>query len=754
MEKTYIEYKNGHCISLLKLCGLFIIGLFVVTNANAQENNADSLIRNQNEISSKSYKYTVKGNVIDGSTHLGFAGARINVVNEPISAMTEDDGSFEIKVPHLDVTLSIEAPGYQTQIVALKGRQELSVQMLKPVGETSFYDQVTLQAKNSFLIADFSPNIVTIDEDISSRLNGQLRSITHSGNPQGGSAIFVNGLNSLNTTAQPLYVVDGVIWQIQDDITSIHSGFYNNPLAVIDPADVEKITVMKNGTSIYGAKGANGVVFIDTKRGHSPSTEIAVDLSFGYRSPFNSISVMDAGEYRLYASDIISGMFKNTSDVEKRFKFLDDDPTRSYYKANHNNTDWVNLVNKDAWNQSYGIKVNGGDEVALYAFSLGYTNSEGNIKDSDFNRLNIRFNSDINLTDKFKVKFDIAFAQTQNKVWNDGMDSISSPYFLSLIKSPLYSDYKYNSNGNLSNLLSDTDEMGIGNPLAIFDKGAGMSKNYVLNANIRPSYSFLNDKIKVGVLFSYSWNKLDENSFVPDYGTAEYALYNQQGEVYGISKNKVQDRMDKHQSILVDGRVDWNIFKNSLNNFDVFAGYRFYSDTYKARYANGHNTGSDNTPMLQYTASELRDAYGIDEAWKSMSWYANADYSYKNKYFLNASAAMDASSRFGTDVDDAIHIGGASWGVFPSVMAGWLISSENFMEKVNAINFLKLNLGYGISGNDNLPNTATRSYFSSVKFNGKAYGLTLDNIGNEKLKWETTATAHIGLDASLFNNRW
>jgi hypothetical protein len=308
---------------------------------------------------------------------------------------------------------------------------------------------------------------------------------------------------------------------------------------------------------------------IDTKRSLSPATEIALNISSGYRAPFKSIPVMDASAYRLYASDVIGSQFDNSSYVEK-YQFLEDDPGKSYYKDNHNNTNWLDLVNQGAWSRHYGINVKGGDAIALYAVSVGYTQSEGNVDNTNFDRLNFRANSDIFLTPKFKVAFNIAFTQTSNDLRNDGIDSISAPVYLSLIKSPLYNPYEFDRNGNQTQRLSDYDELETGNPLSIIKNGIGKSKQYALSANARPSYTFGDDKVIISMLLSYGWKKLDESAFIPDRGLAEYPLYNDLGEIYVWAKNKVSDRMDTHASIIADGRVDWNVWRNEANHLKIF----------------------------------------------------------------------------------------------------------------------------------------------------------------------------------------
>lgn len=733
---------------MLKPIGICLFMAVCSGAVMAQEADSTSVA----QIKVEQYTDIVRGRVVSSSTKQNFAGARISVVDTRITTMTSDDGLFELRVPHTNVTLAVDAPGYLPQIVSVRGRGNVDIQLLEDTEASSFYDKTVFSANKASVVTKVTPSIASIDQDFSTRLSGELRSVPHSGVTGNGAAVFIRGLNSLNMKAQPLYIVDGAIWQMQEEIASIHAGFFNNPLVLIDPNDVEDITVLKDGTSIYGSKGGNGVVIITTKRSKSMATDISAFMSLGYQAPFKTIPVMGAADYRLYASDVLSGMYDNSALVNN-LHFLDDDQTKSYYKANHNNTDWLKLINKGAMSQNYGISVKGGDAIALYSFSVGYNKSEGNIENTDFDRLNVRFNSDIHLTDKLKFLFDIAFAQSQNNMRNDGIDEIASPSYLSLIKSPVYSPYQYNRDGSQSTKMSNVDELGIGNPISLVDLSVGLSKKYRFNINALPSYSFT-DKLKVGLMFSYTWDKLNEEYFKPSEGLAELPLVNENGEIYAYSRNMVKNLMAKQTSIHWNAFVDWSPVRNSIHNLDLTGGYRFFSDNLESNYGEGHNTSSDRMNSLSNTTSSLRSTSGTTENWRSMSWYFNADYKYKNRYLLNVVAAMDASSRFGKEAKGALRMGGLAWGLFPSASAGWIVSSEEFMKDIRFLDFLKLDISYGLSGNDDLKNYATRSYFSSVNFMGSANGLILANYKNDKLKWETTQRAKFGVDFSMLNNRW
>ncbi|MBQ8423463.1 MAG: SusC/RagA family TonB-linked outer membrane protein [Coprobacter sp.] len=693
----------------------------------------------------------VKGVAIDAATGETLVGVRIGVVNARVSAMTDENGAFTLNAPHTGVTLLVEAAGYQSQIVPLRGAESITLK-LSPVTGRSFYDDDLLKSTGEDVASQFDMGTNTADEAISF-MHGDVYTMSRSGFPGSGAAVFVNGIHSINASAQPLYVVDGVVWSMNEEGYSLFDGHYNNPLALIDPQDIEDISVLKNGTAIYGAKGGNGVVLITTKRAKSAATEIEAYARVGFNTPGKSIPVMDASQYRLYVSDILSGAYKNSSYVD-RYNFLNDDPTRMQYKATHNNTDWLDLTTRTALLMNYGINVRGGDERALYSFSLAYTKNESTMEESDFNRLNIRFNSDIYLWKNFDLRFDVAFSQVSQHLFNDGINDISSPYYLSLIKSPLYHPNVISNKGEVTLKYSDVDELGVGNPMAIYDLGRGDNKNYRFNLNAAPEYR-ITSQFKMKGLIGFAFDKLKENSFLPDYGLAETPLLNSNNEIYATSRNVVTALMDRRITLDADIHGEYTPLKDIKNDLVLQLGYRFRSDSYTSTYGEGHNTSSDYMNALSNTTSSLKFSDGVTNNWKNMAWYLTAEYAFMKRYMLDFNIAMETSSRFGKNADNALKMCGVAWGLFPSVNAAWIVSSEEWMKNATFINFMKIRAGYDVAGNDALlPDYATRTYFTSVSMMNNAFGLALANIGNDKLKWETTATARVGLDMSMFNNRW
>lgn len=692
----------------------------------------------------------IKGTVINSSTHEKFAGARLSLVGSKSVAMSDEKGAFELKNFSQSTVLKVEAPGCEMQFIAIQGREKLCIQVVPLSSVKAAYTDEALSAITAQNTTQMAKATLSPTDNLEINLQGGIRSMTQSGIDASSASVMIRGIHSIHMTQAPLYVVDGIIWQSQDEQISIIDGYSGNPLALISPDDIESIQVLKNGYALYGAKAANGVILINTKRSHNMATEISFNAWAGIKSPFKTLPMLGAADYRRYATDIMGGI-KDINLLMDKLHFTNDDPSNAYYASTHNDTNWGNEINKSAFTQNYSIGVRGGDDIALYSFSLGYAHNDGNIDQTNFNRLNVRFNSDIKFTKKLTTKADIYFAQVTRDLFDDGINEYTSPLYLSYIKSPLYNAHQFDASGHLFNKISDKDELGVGNPIAITEYAEGYTKNYRFTAALTPKCQFTNH-FALSALVGYSWDKIKENSFTPDFGLAERQLYNEQGDWYGEGNNKVASLMTRHSTITLGVDAEWKVLQTS-HSLGFKGGFTYMNNSYDSNYGMGYNTGSDNLKNLSVTNPTLRTILGYDDNWRTLRWHLLADYNYKYRYFLTASAAMESNSKFGKNADGATKLCGISWGIFPSVTGAWVISNEKFMRHLPFINFLKLYTGYEITGNDDIPVNAMRTYFQNVGYAGLAKGLTISNVGNDRLTYEKTGTWNVGIDMNLFNNR-
>ena len=215
-----------------------VMGFIVLSElAVAQDMGKNDSVSVRTEKTDMPYK--VKGRIIDAVTKKGFAGARVTTPNLNVSAMTDENGNYEIGLPDLSVALYVEAPGYSRQVVPVKGRNEVNVSLFTVSGH-AYYDDGMSVSDGEAVVDGFTSGTLSMTDDMTSLLNGQLRAISHSGDPGSSSSFFIRGYNSVNLSAQPLFVVDGVIWQMQDQVASAVDNYYNNPLTLLDPSDFKE----------------------------------------------------------------------------------------------------------------------------------------------------------------------------------------------------------------------------------------------------------------------------------------------------------------------------------------------------------------------------------------------------------------------------------------------------------------------------------------------------------------------------------
>ena len=762
----------------LSLCAMaFLVSSVAFAQEPFDEEESSTTFKapKRTKVVDKNPTINVKGIVVDDATKAPVAGVRLKVLNDDrYAAMTDADGKFTIKVPTFATTLYVQAPKYMSQQVAIIAgdeSQEVRISMLSDAFSPMYEDGTTITAKNGFVSHGKG---ISIDEEMTEKLGGDIRMNMHSGNLDQGAAMFIRGINSINANAQPLVILDGVELDMQRDRASLHLGDIFNMLTTISPEDIDKVTVLKNATALYGARGANGVILIETKRGHSMATRIDANIGVGWTFKPSNPTMMNAAQYRNYAVELLGTI----PEVQKRigsstnplqFNFLNDAPNGYYYNTYHNDTDWSNYVLRTALTHNYSINVQGGDDIGMYNLSVAYIQTMKNTKENSFDRINVRFNTDIKLLWNLTTKFDMSFSRSNTNLLDDGIPAdlnagvITSPVFLSLIKSPLLNPYQYNKNiNNFTSLLADADDLystlkdgnySQANPLALLANGSGERKNRnentFFNVTITPTYE-INKDWKITSHFSYYLNRNSQAYYRPNIGLPSFAIENL-GTVY----SKTASIFSKEQNVLSNTHIDWNK-KFGAHTIAAMGGFRYtYFSFDGSDLTTQYNSKleDDKNPKLTTGNNVYDTVTGADDVWKNMQWYVNADYNYMNRYFVTASLLAESNSRFGSNADGGMKMFGVKWAIFPSIQAGWVLTNEKWFPKNGIVNYLRLNAGFDISGNDGINNYAARTSFNTVRYINHQIGMQLTNVGNEEIKWETTSKFNVGLQANLLNNR-
>ena len=770
MKRKYINDIQKHGLRL-SLCA---ISLGLCPTAFAQsENEGDEVEMSikkptrERVVKDKFATTMLHGVVVDQVSKKPLAGIQLKVLGyDRYSAMTGADGKFTIKVPEFATTLFVHSPSFMSQQVAINAKdteKDIQVFMMQEKFRPMYTEGTTYTAQAGF---DAEAKDVTIESDIENILGADVRTVTRSAAPGIGATMFVRGLSSINANAQPLIVVDGVEQDMQQNRLSLHSGQINNILANIAPEDIASVKVLKNATALYGARGGNGVILITTKRGKSMATRIDANISAGVSLVPQLPTMMNASQYRNYATEILGTVPENINrDTPISFRFLNDDPNNYYYHTYHNDTDWTDYVYDTAMTQNYNINVQGGDDIGMYNLSVGYVKAESTAKNNDFDRMNVRFNTDINILYNLNTKFDISISRTNSKVFDDGAmedlsaGAITSPTFLSLIKAPIVSPYQYNAIvGGFTSLLCDYDDIysqlgsgyGLANPVAILNNANGDNKNKAentyFNVRVEPTWT-INNSLSLTSMFSYTLDRNSQRYHRPFVGVPSFEISN-----LGTVTSMAASLFSKEINVVSDTHIDWK-HQYGKHNLAAFGGFKytyfsFDDNNLKTEY---NSTTNDKNPALS-ASSGYQHIKGNNDVWKNLQWYGNVDYNYMNRYFATVSLSAEANSRFGAKSGD-LDLCGVAWALFPSVQLGWVMTNESWFPRNLGVNYLRVNAGYDMSGNDDISNYAARTSLSAVRFNYNAIGLQLTNIGNDEIKWETNHKFNVGLQAYMLNNR-
>ncbi|MEO6731146.1 MAG: SusC/RagA family TonB-linked outer membrane protein [Ferruginibacter sp.] len=694
----------------------------------------------------------VTGKVTDAATKKPAAGVRLQV--EDFSAtITDSSGKFKLKVPSYDATVLVLGEGFNDRQIPLKGRQSFDVALLDD-SHVSFSEEVTLPmgkktkkyttaSVGQYNVDGWSLNSSEAPDAILQGRIAGLNATRRSGTPGAGANLLLRGYNSLYATNKPLIIIDNMLYDANDYGQSIIANNYTNPLALIDNKDIDNITVLRDASSIYGSRGANGAIIITTARAKEQATKIDFGAFTGFNIAPTSLPVMQAGSYRTYLSEILQSQGMTTSQIAAQ-PYMNDDVKNPDYTSYHFNTDWQKKVFENSMSNNYFLKVTGGDNIATYGLSMGYTKSQGVVKTTDMTRFNMRFNAEFNFSKRFTGYTNLSFAYNEQRLKDQGIANKTSPVYVALIKSPFLHDHDVNSEGIESPNLADKDILGISNPSAIIEKMLAYNKYYRFYGAFGFKYG-ISKNWSANTILGVVYDKVRENIFVPSVGISKDTLSN------AIANNRLGTQVKRLFTIYNDTRIEYNKAFGHTHKLNARLGLRYQKNSAEQDYALGFNSATNELISVQNGLPALRQVGGGIGDWNWMNTYLNVDYGFKNKVFLTFNMAMDGSSRFGKQAKNGIAINGNKFPVLPSLSAAWLISSENFMAN-SAINLLKLRATYGISGNDDIGNFSSRQTYGSQNLLG-LQGLVRNGIANTALQWENSTKLNAGLDVAFWNER-
>lgn len=587
---------------------------------------------------------------------------------------------------------------------------------------------------------------ISIDEYMQGKVSG-MNIVRREGAPGTGAIGFIRGINSINANSQPLYVVDGIPMENPGIFKTNLDGFSYDPLSAVNMLDISSVIVVKDPaiTSIYGSKASNGLIFVETLNPSAIQTSIDVDLRTGYSlAPSNQIPQLNASQHKTLVNEelLSSGMYEENIKLNYPNLFLT--PKDPRYIDYQHNTNWQDQIFGDATFTNVNLRVKGGDAIARYGLSFGYISSDGIIKSTSYDSYNLRFVGLLNIFKWLRMNAGVSLNYNTSNMKESAKVKETNPILSALGKSPLLNPYRYDMNGNMITSLTEVDELGVSNPLAIINSFKATNSNYHFLATMGFEGE-LSKNLKLISNFSLTYNNLFEKIFMPNHGMSHY--YND--EAFNVSKRT----NDYLLSIYNNTYVSYQKVFNRVHNFTSNTGLNVMTNKYQLDWGLTMNA-SENDKYKELTdgTDNLRQIGGANRNWNSVSIYESLNYAFADKYLVSASVSLDGSSRVGDNAIHTLKIANNPFGFFYGGGLGWRISSEPIFNRLSWLNDFKLRLSYGKTGNDDVGESNASEYYAGVKYRGTV-GLYPAILPNENLSYETVSQLNGGTDIALFGDR-
>ena len=651
----------------------------------------------------------------------------VNVVETGTTkgAVSDLDGRYEITVP-TDARLTFSYIGYQPQTVDVKGRKTINI-TLKEDDQT--LEEIVVVGYGTMKKRDLTGAVTSVKADAISKavatsidqaLQGRAAGVQiqqNSGTPGGSTSIRIRGINSLNESNEPIYVIDGVI------VNGESRSNMNNPLAAINPSDIISVDILKDASAaaIYGSRGANGVIIISTVRGKEGTSRITYDGSAGVQSIPKKLRMLNLQEYAYHQQDRSDVMGYPLNNAFVRPDLLD------------KGTDWQDELFANALITNHNLSVTGGTAKTIYAIGVGYLNQDGIAYGSGFKRLSLRGNIETEVKKWLKTGVNFNVSNTKQVI----TVGVEDDNYNNLIKEALFSrpnNPVRNIDGTFGGQETNEDTNDRSpNPLGL----AMLRENRRESTAIRSSI-FLEATIIKGLTL--------KTEFSDEIGMNNVYKFNPSYE-FGALKNEIREsERSKSYSVYWVWRnlLNFNKTFNRIHDVNLMLGQELESTSWE--YLQGYRNGFINNYANDLDAGDFKSANNMGSSGSSSlsSFFGRAFYSFDNRYLLTFTLRRDGSSQFAS---------GNRWETFPSLALAWRASSEGFMENMlDVINNLKLRAGWGKVGNQNSPDYAFTATLRSV-VTPWGTGLIAQNTPNPNVKWEMTDAFNAGLDLSFLRDR-
>lgn len=684
----------------------------------------------------------VTGKVTDGNGE-AVIGASVAVKGTTKGASTDVSGNFKIEVPNSSTTLVISFVGYDTQEIVVGNKTNFDIVL---TSKENVLEEMVVIGYGTQKKSDLTGSVGTVKQDqllerpaasLNQALSGRMSGVqvnTNSGRPGGRTTIRVRGFSSINSSNNPLYVVDGVM------LPQNNQNQFSSAIDYINPNDIVSVEVLKDAssTAIYGARGANGVVLITTKKGKANEGQVTYSSDFSVNTigP-NRPEVLNAKEY-MAVEDLAWANMQKYDPVgwaAGRWAYLNPKLRRTdprVFDSQGNplyDTDWFKESSQNKLSQNHQLGFNGGNERTQYSFSLGYRDDQGLIKTSYMKRYAGRFTIDDQIKKWLKVGGTLAYNnQSENLV--DVNDAVARQIVEDFPFLPVqYADGTYANNRDFpfaEGTFSSVHRL--------------MGRKYILNTQTTTGSVYSNITFAKGLEMKtvFGANIMTQEN---NQSTTRTLAIGEQGTA--STSNQKQTFWS------LENFLTYNKTFNKIHSFTGLLGLSWQQTDFFNMSASVRGFATDYFGFNNLGAGSTLPAVGSGaSSFAFNSYFGRINYSLSNKYLFTFTGRADGSSRFGEN---------SKFAFFPSGAFAWKISEEEFMSKNTVISNLKLRTSYGLTGNSEIPSYSSLSLLSSnyatIYNDTRVSGTGLSRLANPNLKWEKTAQADVGLEIGLFSNR-
>lgn len=699
----------------------------------------------------KAYKGVVVG--IDGHP---IQGAIVTYSYGSLSVVTGKDGSFTLDQPIKPGRLSVVAEGFYARYYPLDTKSLPGTLVLTPTsapaytGVLQWPDYSLGRTQHSLSTQGVEKKDVkqawTIDQAVQDKVTG-LRVVRQGGMPGEGAYLNVRGLHSIVATNSPLYVVNGIPYFGNEAVSSVINGYSRSALFNQNTRDIRNVTVLKGAdAAAYGSLGSNGVILIETEQATSDNLETRISFTglYGMSLPGRSLPALGPEDYKTYLQDIGMTRYNLMTALKTDYPFLQQGDNYYSYLFN-NRTDWVRQVQSPAFVTDNVFRVEGGDEIAKYNISFGYS-SEGGIQgQTKSDRYHTLINSNIMVNRDVDIFTNVGLYYVNSDLQEQGMHMATNPMLAAYHAMPLLSPYQKEADGTLLNTYATYNGWNVvtnpifpydnvSNPLAIVNTVKASDNIYDANIRLGLNYKVNRFFTLTGLLNLY-YNYTQESIFIP--GVSNKAIVPQ---YYGVGMNTVRKGITEEMTNFYGLNGMYQRTLADVHRLRASAGIRYMDRSLEYDLASGYNTANDFYETLGNVTDDP-DIQGSNIEWKWLNYHLKVEDTWNEQLKAAFNLSVDGTSVSGLDAP--------RFGWFPSLSLTWMAANAGLLP--DAISLLNVSAEVSRTGNSRFSSNYAKNYYQNANYFNLGT-ITRSNVPNTKLEWEKKDQVDLGIDLSLFNN--